>query len=249
MDKTQAEIYSRQMLLPGLGQGGQEKLLSSSVLLCGVGGLGSPAALYLAAMGVGRLGLLDGDVVSLSNLNRQLLYTPADLEQPKALRAAERLQQQNPQLQLEAYPEYLSQENAGRILSGYDLILDCLDNFEARFILNDACIELGIPFIHGGVYRLNGQIMPIVPGKTPCLRCLFPKGYRSGAADKAILGATAGLIGSMQAMAAYKLLLSIEESPAMLVWDGEQGTCQRVELSPDPDCRCRQGSSTGKSLL
>lgn len=241
LDALSKEIYQRQILFPQLGEGGQEKLAASSVLVCGCGGLGSPALLYLAALGVGRLGLLDGDVVSYSNLNRQILYGRSDVGRRKAEAAAERIRVLNPDIVLDVHPEYLTEENACSILQGYDLALDCLDNFPARFILNDACLSLGVPFVHGGVNRLQGQTMTVIPGRTACLRCLFPGGAEDAPStdDKAIIGATAGVIASLQVTEVFKYLTGQPVNQGLLVYDGSQPSARLLSLEADPDCVCR----------
>ena len=232
------------MLLPELGEAGQEKLAASSVLVCGCGGLGSPALLYLAAMGIGRLGLLDGDVVSYSNLNRQVLYGRSDVGRRKAETAAERIRFLNPDIKLDVHAEYLTGDNALSLLSGYDLALDCLDNFPARFILNDACIALGIPFIHGGVNRLQGQTMTVIPGQTTCLRCLFPGGAEDApdTNDKAIIGATAGVIASLQVTEAFKYLTGQPVNRGLLMYDGKEPGARLLGLEPEPGCICQTKS-------
>ncbi|MBR0376135.1 MAG: HesA/MoeB/ThiF family protein [Firmicutes bacterium] len=241
LNELSREIYQRQILLPELGEAGQEKLAASSVLVCGCGGLGSPALLYLAALGIGRLGLLDGDVVSYSNLNRQVLYGRSDVGRRKAEAAAERIRFLNPDIKLDVYAEYLTEENASSLLSGYDLALDCLDNFPSRFILNDACVSLGIPFIHGGVNRLRGQTMTVIPGRTACLRCLFPDGAEGApdTEDKAIIGATAGVIASLQVTEAFKYLTGQPVNSGLLMYDGLGPGARLLGLEADPNCICR----------
>lgn len=244
MKDKQLEMYSRQIMLPEMGRAGQEKLLASSVLICGMGGLGSGVALYLAALGIGRIGLVDGDTVSLSNLNRQILYTTADLGRPKAQTAAERLRAQNPDVAAEPYQELLTAANAGKIIDKYDIVADCLDNFDSRFVLNDACLALGKVFVHAGVYHLSGQTITVVPGKSPCLRCLFPHGYQPPPGDerKGIIGATAGVLGCMQAVEIYKYLLGLAvNDQSLLVYHGMDARWQTVRLEPDPDCSCQKG--------
>lgn len=241
LNELSREIYRRQILLPELGEAGQEKLAASSVLVCGCGGLGSPALLYLAALGIGRLGLLDGDIVSYSNLNRQVLYGRSDVGRRKAEAAAERIRFLNPDIKLDVYAEYLTEENASSLLSGYDLALDCLDNFPSRFILNDACVSLGIPFIHGGVNRLRGQTMTVIPGRTACLRCLFPDGAEGApdTEDKAIIGATAGVIASLQVTEAFKYLTGQPVNSGLLMYDGLGPGARLLGLEADPNCICR----------
>ena len=241
LDDLSREIYQRQLLLPELGEVGQEKLGASRVLVCGCGGLGSPALLYLAAMGIGRLGLLDGDVLSLSNLNRQLLYGRGDVGRPKVEAAAERIHILNPDVKLDLYYEDLTGDNSEQLVSGYDLVLDCLDNFPSRFILNDACLAQGVPFIHGGVSRLQGQTMTVIPGKTACLRCLFPGGEEDAPpTDKAIIGATAGVIASLQVTEAFKYLTGQPVNRGLLVYDGREPAARLLGLEPEPECICRK---------
>ncbi|MBQ1342676.1 MAG: HesA/MoeB/ThiF family protein [Firmicutes bacterium] len=244
LNELSREIYQRQILLPELGEDGQEKLAASSVLVCGCGGLGSPALLYLAAMGIGRLGLLDGDVVSYSNLNRQVLYGRSDVGRRKAEAAAERIRFLNPDIKLDVHGEYLTEDNASSLLFGYDLALDCLDNFPARFILNDACLSLDIPFIHGGVNRLRGQTMTVIPGRTACLRCLFPGGIEDApdTDDKAIIGATAGVIASLQVTEAFKYLTGQPVNRGLLMYDGKEPGARLLGLEPDPNCICQTKS-------
>jgi len=237
--------YARQICLPELGSSGQEKLLSSSVLICGCGGLGSPVALYLAAMGIGHIGLVDSDEVAWSNLNRQLLYTPADLGKSKVACAAERLRQFNPDIEITAYPLRLDALNIVPIIKGYDIMVDCLDNLESRFILNDACIKQRKPFIHAGVAHLSGQIMTVIPGKSPCLRCLLPQGHKESTANKGIIGATAGVMGSLQATEVYKYLLNLNiNDEGLLIFDGWDYCLNHLNIKPDPACFCQKNNDS-----
>lgn len=243
LNETQLKIYNRQIMLPQIGLGGQEKLISSQVLICGVGGLGSPVALYLAAMGIGHIGLIDGDTVSLSNLNRQLLYSPADVGRLKVEVAEEQLHRLNPQISVSAYAQTLTEDNAARLISGFDIIVDCLDSLAARFILNDACILQDKPFVHAGVSGLSGQIMTVIPHKSPCLRCLLP-GSDSGEEQtnvKGVLGATAGAIGSIQATEVFKYLLGLPlNDRGLLIYDGIRSSLQNITVKPDPGCFCQK---------
>lgn len=236
------ERYQRQMILPELGEQGQEKLLRSSVLLCGAGGLGSPNALYLAAMGIGRIGLLDGDVVSWSNLNRQILYNEADIGKPKTAAAAERLRALNSDIVVDEHFCFLNEDNAGQLIAGYDIMVDCLDNFPARMILNDACLRAGKPFVHAGVYHLFGQTMTVIPGKTACLRCLFPEGAREERDPrfKGVIGPTAGLLGCLEAMEVYKYFTGLSLNEGLLMADGLRMTVNAVCMQPSPDCLCQK---------
>jgi len=185
LDSIARERYSRQIMMKEIGESGQRKLAGASVLAVGCGGLGAPALYYLAAMGIGNLGLCDGDVVSQSNLNRQILFTPGDLGKPKASVADSRLRALNPQLATTVYDCPLDAQLAGSIVPGYDVVLDCLDNFEARFILNDACVAVRKTFVHAGIGEFYGQLMTVTPGTGPCLRCLFPRGAQEGAQGSA----------------------------------------------------------------
>jgi len=246
LNETQLEIYNRQIMIPQIGLGGQEKLISSQVLICGVGGLGSPVALYLAAMGIGHIGLIDGDTVSLSNLNRQLLYSPADVCRLKVEVAEERLRCLNPQISVSAYGQTLTEDNAARLIGGFDIIVDCLDSLAARFILNDACILQDKPFVHAGVSCLSGQIMTVIPHKSPCLRCIFAGGdKRSGQTNaKGIVGATAGVIGSLQATEVFKYILGLPlHDGGLLLYDGLRSSLQNYSVKPDPDCFCQKSAN------
>ena len=176
LDNAAREVYSRQILMKEIGESGQRKLADASVLVIGCGGLGAPALFYLTAMGIGHLGLCDVDTVSLSNLNRQFLFTQDDLGKPKAPTADKRLRALSPQLETTVYDCFFDADLAGGILPAYDIVPDCLDNFESRFVLNDACVAARKPFIHAGIGEFFGQLMTITPGTGPCLRCLFPAG-------------------------------------------------------------------------
>ncbi len=238
------QIYARQILLPEVGQNGQQKLSAAKVLIIGLGGLGAPVSYYLAAAGLGKLGLCDFDTVSLSNLNRQILYQSADLGQKKALIAAGRLQKLNPSLITQVYDQALTEDLALKIFGDYDLIIDCLDNFAARFILNDACLKLKKPFIHAGVGQFQGQMLTVIPGQSPCLRCFLPpKIQESQASDplaKAIIGAVAGVIGSMQALEAIKYILGLNvHSCGLFVYNGLDTQSMSVEFKRSPSCICQ----------
>ena len=233
--------YARQISLPEMGIAGQDKLLASSVLICGCGGLGSPAAFYTAAMGVGCIGLVDNDVVSRSNLNRQLLYTPADVGKSKVACAAARLRQFNPHISVNAYPLYIDATNIGPVVKDYDIIIDCLDNLDSRLLLNDACVTEKKPFIHAGVAHLSGQVMTVIPGQSACLRCLLPVSQKKDAPTRGVIGAAAGVIGSLQALAVYKYLLSLATDQGQYVlFDGWNNRLQHLELQADPGCFCQK---------
>jgi adenylyltransferase/sulfurtransferase len=207
--------YARQMVLPGMGPEGQEKLKSARVLVVGAGGLGCPVLLYLAAAGVGTLGIADGDVVSLSNLHRQVLYGTPDVGQSKAETAARRLREMNPLITVTVYPAHLTSSNALEWLAGYDWVVDCTDNFPARYLINDACVLLGKPFVYGAIHRFEGQVSVFnhpgpdgAPG--PTYRCLFPEppppDQVPNCAEAGVLGVLPGVVGLFQATEVVKAL-------------------------------------------
>lgn len=203
--------YARQMILKEIGRDGQEKLAKSRVLIVGMGGLGSPAALYLAAAGVGTLGLVDDDQVEISNLQRQVLYGSSDQGQSKVERAAVRLQDLNPELKLEVHKERFSAANAIPLVQEYDLILDGTDNFAAKFTLNDVAVKLQKPLIYGSILRWEGQLAVFWAPYGPCYRCLFPSPPErpvANCAEAGVVGALAGTVGSLQALEAVKLIVS-----------------------------------------
>jgi len=246
LTKELAERYSRNIALSEVGTVGQEKLLSSKVLVVGAGGLGSPVLLYLTFMGIGHIGIIDGDLVGYSNLNRQVLYGNTDLGLPKAKQAAIHLKEKSPHTEFRVFPEYLTAENAAEVFKGYDVVVDCLDNFPARFLLNDTCLEQKIPFVHAGVYQYAGQMMTVIPGKTPCLRCLIPGGAAStpeqlAITKEGILGTTPGVFGVLQAMEVFKLLLGLSANTGELFYlDGLHLETEKIPVSIDPDCICQK---------
>lgn len=204
--------YSRQLILPELQGEGQEKILQAKVLLVGLGGLGSPQGLYLAAAGVGTLGLLDGDRVDLTNLQRQVIHSTDDLGSPKVLSARKTIEALNPDVATQTHYERLNSENALEILSGYDIIVDCTDNFPARYLLNDACTILEKPLVHGAIYRFEGQTTVFYPARGgPCYRCLFPvppaPATVPSCAESGVLGILPGVVGLIQAGEVIKLIL------------------------------------------
>ncbi len=207
----QHERYDRQLRLAEIGIDGQQKLLQARVLIVGVGGLGSPAALYLAAAGAGTLGLVDSDTVSLSNLQRQILHSTADLGRPKVDSAAARLRALNPDTQLLLFPERLTAARAPALLAGFDFVLDCTDNFPSKFLVADACHAARIPYSHAGILGLTGQALTVFPGRTACLRCVFdpPPPPDPAAGPNPVLGVAPGLFGALQAAEAIKVLLHI----------------------------------------
>jgi molybdopterin/thiamine biosynthesis adenylyltransferase len=237
----QRELYKRNILLSGVGESGQEKLLNSGVLLVGAGGLGSPVAFYLAAAGVGRIGLIDADTVGLSNLQRQILHTVPDLGRPKVISAAEKLQALNPDLTVETYQKFFDLETAAALIPNYDIVIDCTDNFPARYNINEACIKYGKPFVYGGVLAWSGQIFTILPGKGPCFRCIFrnePPSTAPSTSELGVLGAVPGVIGTLQAAEAIRYLLGTGELLVgrMLVYDALSAAFSEISLERDSSC-------------
>lgn len=203
--------YDRQIILPQVGVDGQEKLKNAKVLIIGAGGLGSPVALYLAGAGVGKIGIVDADTVDISNLQRQIIHSTDTLSENKAMSAKRRISALNPEVEVTAYPEDLTPENAEEIIKNYDFIIDAVDNFESKFLINDTCVLLKKPFCHAGILRFEGQVMTYIPGEFPCYRCIFddiPENIPN-CGQAGIIGAVAGIIGSIQALEAIKYILGV----------------------------------------
>ncbi len=243
LDAAKRQRYSRHVLIPEVGEDGQLKLLDSRVLLIGAGGLGSPAALYLAAAGVGRIGIVDDDRVDASNLQRQVLHSTARLGEWKAESAQRTLRELNPDVEVVPYLERLSSENVDRILEeGWDVIVDGADNFPTRYLVNDAAVWHGIPLVHGSIYRFEGQATVFKPGDGPCYRCLFaqppPPELAPSCAEGGVLGVLPGIVGSLQANEALKLCLGIGEPLVgrLLLFDALATEFSEVTLRRDPEC-------------
>ena len=243
LDEAQRVRYSRHVLIPEIGVAGQQRLLASKVLVVGAGGLGSPAALYLAAAGVGRLGIVDDDVVDESNLQRQVLHSTAALGEPKVASGERRLRELNPDVEVVAYQERLSAENVDRILDeDWEVIVDGADNFPTRYLLNDASVWHGIPVVHGSIFRFEGQATVFAPGAGPCYRCLFPQPpppeLAPSCAEGGVLGVLPGVIGSIQGAEALKVVLGIGEPliGRLLLYDALAGSFDEVAVRRDPDC-------------
>lgn len=209
----QLERYSRHIILKEVGVKGQKKLLNGKVLIIGAGGLGAPAAMYLAAAGVGTIGIADADVVDLSNLQRQIIHATEDVGKPKVESAKETMERMNPDVKVITYHEFIMSDNIREIIRDYDFILDGTDNFPAKFLINDACVMEGKPFCHAGIIRFKGQLMTYVPGEGPCYRCVFKNPPPADAVptckQAGVIGAMGGVIGSLQAMEAIKYLLGV----------------------------------------
>ncbi len=209
--KEQLERYSRHINLKEVGEEGQKKLLNSKVLIIGAGGLGSPVAMYLSASGVGTIGIADNDEVDLSNLQRQIIHSTADLGRAKVISAKESMENINPDITVNTYHTLVTKENIMELIENYDFIMDCSDNFETKFLINDACVIAGKPFSHAGIIRFQGQLMTYVPGKGACYRCVFKnppeKKDAPNCKQLGIIGAMAGVIGSLQALEAIKYII------------------------------------------
>jgi molybdopterin/thiamine biosynthesis adenylyltransferase/rhodanese-related sulfurtransferase len=243
LDAPRRARYSRHLLIPEVGEEGQLKLLDSKILLIGAGGLGSPASLYLAAAGVGRLGIVDADVVDESNLQRQIIHSTERLGEAKVESAKRTLEALNPDVQVVAYKERLTSENVERILAdGWDVIVDGADNFPTRYLVNDASVWHGVPVVHGSIYRFEGQVTVFQPGEGPCYRCLFPSPpppeLAPSCAEGGVLGVLPGIIGSLQANEALKLALGIGEPLVgrLLLFDALATEFSEMKLRRDPDC-------------
>jgi adenylyltransferase/sulfurtransferase len=244
--------YSRQVALPEVGAGGQAKLAAASVLVVGAGGLGVPVLQYLAAAGVGRMGILDGDHVEASNLHRQPLYGIADLGRAKAEVAAERLATLNRDVALDAIATHATRENVDELVAGYDLIIECTDNFRAKFLVNDAVVRAGKPAVFASVHQYEGQLQVYRPEPDwPCLRCLWPEAPRDGlvgnCAEAGVLGPVPATLGAMQAMQALQLILGLHagSSPALVMVDLLTLETRRVSARRDPACSHDLGASAG----
>lgn len=235
------ERYSRQMIIPEIGMEGQARLRKARVLVVGCGGLGSPVLLYLAAAGVGTLGVADSDKVALSNLNRQILYETADLERSKALATVRRLRALNPDVRAIPYEERVLIDNGPALVRQFDLVVEASDNLETKDLMNSLCVEAGIPLVWGAVQRFEGQIGVVLPGRA-CRRCIFPvlpePGTYPTPAELGVMGATAGVIGALQAMEALKVLLGLGRTLAdrLLLWEGLTQSFDLVQVSPHPAC-------------
>lgn len=233
--------YARHLALPEIGVAGQQKLANASVLVVGAGGLGSPAALYLAAAGVGRIGLLDHDRIEISNLQRQVLFATDQIGQGKARTAKSRLDALNPGIEVIAHEERLTAANAGRLFSAYDVILDGTDRLATRYLINDACVLLGKPLVSAAIHRFEGQAMTYLPGRSPCYRCLYPDSPEDlipNCATAGVLGVLPGVMGSLQATEAIKLLVGIGEPLAgrLLLYDALTLGFNEFRFSRRPDC-------------
>jgi molybdopterin/thiamine biosynthesis adenylyltransferase/rhodanese-related sulfurtransferase len=243
LSAEQRARYSRHILIPEVGEEGQQKLLDARVLLIGAGGLGSPSSLYLAAAGVGTLGIVDADIVDDSNLQRQIVHSTDTLGQPKVLSAKRALEALNPDVNVLTYEERLTSENVERILAdGWDVIVDGADNFPTRYLVNDASVWHDIPVVHGSIYRFEGQVTVFHPHVGPCYRCLYPAPpppeLAPSCAEGGVLGVLPGIVGSLQASEALKLIIGAGETLTgrLLLFDALHTTFDEVNVKKDPNC-------------
>lgn len=239
----QLERYSRHIILKEIGVKGQKKLLNAKVLIIGAGGLGAPAAMYLAAAGVGTIGIVDADEVDLSNLQRQIIHATEDVGKPKVQSAKETMNKMNPDVTVIPYHEFVSADNILDLIRDYDFIIDGTDNFPAKFLINDACVMAKKPFSHAGIIRFKGQLMTYVPGEGPCYRCVFknppPKDAVPTCKQAGVVGAMGGVIGSLQAMEAIKYITGVGEllTGSLLTFDAIKMNFHKVKL-PKADGSC-----------
>lgn len=253
-NEEELQRYSRHILLQDVGPEGQEKLRRARVLVVGAGGLGSPAILYLAAAGVGTIGIVDGDNVDLSNLGRQIIHHTADVGRPKVLSAKEKANALNPHVAVHTYHEFLEASNALRVLSDYDFIIDGTDNFAVKFLINDACVLLGKPFSHGGILRFEGQTFTHLPG-TACYRCLFdappPAGAVPTCAQAGVLGAIAGMLGTIQAAEALKYFTGVGEllTNKLLTFNAKTMDFRKISVKRRESCPLCGKKPTIKKLI
>ena len=242
LSDPELERYSRQLVLPEWSGAAQERLKQATVIVVGAGALGSPAATYLAAAGVGRLGIVDEDVVELSNLHRQPLHYTPDVGRQKAENAAMKLGVLNPEVALDPYPVRIDASNAPAIVIGADVVVDCSDTFETRYVVNDACCAQRVPLVEGGVLGFDGLVLTIKPGESACYRCAFPTPPEPGSVpscrEAGVLGATAGIVGAIQALEALKLLTGVGQPLVDRILQLDAATMEQllVKTSRRPDC-------------
>jgi molybdopterin-synthase adenylyltransferase len=228
--------YARQMMIRGFGPEGQQKLKNTRVFVAGVGGLGCPVCTYLAVAGFGHMTIADLDVVDLSNLNRQILHWDRNVGEPKVKSGLEKLKQINTEIEISAFQGKIDESNVEELTKGHDIIIDAMDNFPTRYLLNRAALKHGIPFIHASVWGLEGRITTVMPGKTPCLECVFPHAPPKELFP--ILGATPGVLGCLQVTEAVKVILGIGKTleGRLLIYDGEYMEFQEIAIERNPKC-------------
>ncbi len=237
LSRSELERYDRQMLIPSWGLDGQKRLKSAKVVVTGAGGLGCPASLYLAAAGVGELVVIDREEFELSNLNRQILGWDNDIGRPKVEAVAEKLRALNPEVEVKPLLVEITEENIHELVQNASVVVDAMDNWRTRFIINKGCVEGGIPLVHAGISGLYGQIMTIIPGKGPCLRCLIPETPRE-VPRFPVLGATPGLFATLQVMETLKLIVGFGETLTgrMLLFDGDSMSFTIINVEKRPGC-------------
>lgn len=254
LDPVQLDRYSRHIFLDGVGSAGQAALLDANVLVVGAGGLGSPIIQYLAAAGVGTLGIVDDDVVERSNLQRQIIHRDADIGRPKVESAEEFVDNLNPDVDVDAIDERLTTDNVEDLIGGYDFVVDGSDNFETRYLVNDACTLAGVPFSHGAIFRFEGQVTTFGEGAAPCYRCLFPEAPPPGTvpdcATAGVLGVLPGTIGCIQATETVKAIMDIGDllDGRMVFYDALGMTFETIDINPRPDCPVCSDQATVSSV-
>ncbi len=240
--EEELERYSRHILLQDIGVEGQTKIIEGRTLIIGAGGLGAPAALYLAAAGVGKIGIVDSDRVELSNLQRQVIHFTQDIGREKVRSAEEKMRAVNPDIEVSAYHELVRADNIMDILNGWDFVIDGTDNFASKFLINDACVMAGVPYSHGGILRFQGQTMTVIPGESACYRCVFhappPKNAVPTCSQAGVLGAVAGMLGTIQAAEALKLVMGIGGILAdrLLTFNALTMDFRKTAVQKRPDC-------------
>jgi len=255
LSKSQKERYSRQIKLTPVGITGQERILQGKVLIVGVGGIGSPLALYLAAAGVGKMGLVDSEKIELNNLQRQIIHSTKEMGSPKVDSARAKITSLNPEVKVKTYKTRLTAQNVLEIIQGYDIICDCTDNFPARYLINDVCVLSNKPLVHASVLGFDGQIMTIVPKKGPCYRCLYPEppppSAETSCRQAGVLGTSAGVVGVVASHEILKLILRIGQ-PLMgrlLVFNGLDSSFKTVEVRRQVGCAVCSAKPTIKKLI
>ena len=240
--QSQLERYSRHILLNSVGVEGQLKLMNSRVLIIGAGGLGAPAAMYCAAAGIGTIGIVDADAVEVSNLQRQIIHFTEDIGSLKVTSAREKIEAINPDVTVEPVRAFVKASNIDGIIDGYDFVIDGTDNFATKFLINDACVMKRIPYSHGGILRFNGQTMTILPKKSACYRCVFhkppPENMIPTCSEAGVLGAVAGMLGTIQAAETLKYITGAGEvlADALLTFDALPMNFRKVKLQKNPKC-------------
>ena len=239
---SQRERYLRHIILKGVGAEGQKKLLQSAVLIVGTGGLGSPAAMYLAAAGIGRIGIIDNDVVELVNLQRQIIHKTGDIGSPKVKSATRELKAINPDIKIDTYNKRFTEQNALELISKYDFVIDGTDNFPSRYLINDVCVKTNTAFSYGGVIKFKGQTMTVVPHKSACFRCLFqsppPEEAVPRSCQAGILGVIPGVIGCLQAAEAIKHLLGLGDllTNQLLIYNALTSSFRKITFKKNTEC-------------